>query len=886
MRIHFTLQYATQLGENLFFCLKQADQTQILPMQFIDSQSWGIELESPFAPLNYYFCVQNTDGELLRQERVTHSFDPSTYGERSNLRIVNHWDQSNFLEHVLSNKIFAQKKHLMTHTHTEVTATTTHIFRIHVPLYHGDWAVCLLGAGNTLGHWQTENHIPLAQVKAGIWQVALDLSADQAPLSYKYGLFNHSSQSFISFELGENRTYPAAVEQTLTIVEDVGYRFLPEQRWHAAGVAIPVFSLRGQRSLGSGEFADLKSLGDWAHSVGLSIIQLLPINDSTVNYSWEDQYPYSAISVYALHPQYLSILDLPYALNAQQLALFKTTQARLNDTPRIEFAQMIQVKWQLIRSIFDEHFESIEKDTGLQKFIQTQTHWLKPYAAFCTLRDHFGTLDYAQWGEYSHYAPSTVQSFFEPKHEWYRIALLHCFVQYHLHLQLTEAVSHLHQLGVSLKGDLPIGVRRHSVDTWMEPELFSMDFQAGAPPDMFSDLGQNWELPTYNWPMMQANDYRWWKDRLSATAQYFDALRIDHVLGFFRIWRIPMHVTQGLLGYFYPALGYTADELIAHGIDFNVQRDCTPYITNELLETVFVKKATEIANQYFQPITPESEQYQLKSEFDTQRKLVEYFKKNPTVSQLQESLLSIHANVLFIAEETPTGTVYHPRFNLHQTYAYQVLPHAQQNRLYELHNHYFYVRQDNLWRTSGLEKLPALQHATDMLICAEDLGLVPDCVPQVLDELGIVALKIQRSPKEAIPFYDPAKIDYMNVATTSSHDSSTLRQWWTENPALTQLYYEQQLGKTGTAPAELTPDLAAEIIEQHFNSPAMLTIIPMQDLLATSADLRDTNVKNERINNPANADQRWDYRMSIMLNNLYNNQSLRFALIKLTHCAQ
>ena len=876
MTLTFTLRYATQFGEHICLHLSQNGVTRVIPMRFVDTQSWRIELDTPIHNLEYHFSIRDDSEQTLREEFHSRTLTSLPVAHQTTLHLIDAWDMPNFPEHFLVNKVLENTRSDVAALAPSSLSSATHLFEIRVPLYERHQQVCLLGAHEALGHWDTEHFIPLQQVAAGVWQTALDLSAFNGTLAYKYGIFDSLTGRFVSFETGENRSIVIShSDDALTIVRDLGYRFLPEQLWRAAGVAIPIFSLRSRNALGSGEFADLKLLGDWAKNVGLSLIQVLPINDSSVNYSWDDQFPYSAISVYALHPQYVSIRDLPYTLTTQEQTEFVAEQAALNACETIDFERMIRVKWRLLRSIFTRHQAQIISDAAFAQFIDERAFWLKPYAVFCTLRDQYGTVDFTHWGADAHYSSARCDALFNPAHPQFDEVMLHCFVQYHLHLQLVSAVNYLHQLGVSLKGDLPIGVRRHSVDTWVEPQWFGMDFQAGAPPDMFSDLGQNWELPTYEWARMRADDYGWWRKRMAALSQYFDAMRIDHVLGFFRIWRISSEATQGLLGYFYPALGVTTTELAERGIEFDPQRDCAPYIRQQWLESLFGADTDAVIAQYLQIETNAAAdvdaRYAFKAEFNTQRKIVDHFKTQPNSTgntELQSKLLSLHTEVLFIREQTDAGVVYHPRFNIDKTQAFLSRTQAQRDQLFALYVDYFFVRQEALWRASGMEKLPALQSATDMLICAEDLGLVPDCVPQVLDELGIVALKIQRSPKEHIPFYDPKNIGYMNVTTTSSHDSSTLRQWWTENPSLTQQYYDQQLQRTGAAPSELTPALAEQIVRQNLQSPAMLTIFPLQDWLATSAQLRRANANAERINNPADPAQRWAYRMHIELEEL------------------
>ncbi len=879
MNIAFTLFYATRFGENIFLHVTQDGITRDIPMLYVNAQTWSVRIDCASHQLSYHYSIQDASGHILREELPTRVCSLGQYASTAHLQFIDRWNLSSFPEHFLLNKIWLNHQTPNSQIALEplqLSASTSHRFEIHVPLYQPHWAMCLVRA-------DSDEWLPMHQSPAGLWQIDLNLPAithGADCFHYRYGIIDRTSNAGNDNNVDNPRIHVETSERQichadsthgdgLRIIHDACYDAPPNMLWQCAGVAIPVFSLRSETALGSGEFLDLKLLGDWAHQAGLSMLQLLPINDSTVNYSWHDQYPYSAISVYALHPQYLSITALPFDLSEADSAVLNAMRTQLNALDRIDFESMITLKWRMIRSIFDAHRARILADTAFAQFI-ADNDWLKPYAVFCVLRDQFGTVDFSQWRGYSEYNLQAAEAFFDATHPQYFETLLNCFVQYHLHIQLTEAVDYVHGLGIALKGDLPIGIRRHSVDTWVTPELFAMDFQAGAPPDMFSELGQNWAFPLYDWERMRADGYQWWGKRMSALAQYFDAMRIDHVLGFFRIWSVPVDATQGLLGYFSPALGVSLAEFNERGIDFDVQRYCQPFITLAALEQMFEDEHTEITAAYFETDASDASRYQFRQAFNTQRKIVDFFAEEPN-PDLEQKLLALHAEVLFIAEpasDNNAHTVYHPRFNQALTQSYQALDSGTQGKLHELYIDYFFVRQESLWREKGLEKLPALKNASDMLICAEDLGLVPACVPDVLNELGITALKIQRAPSDNTEYSDPLRAGYLNVVTTSSHDSSTLRQWWAENPELTQRYFEKQLGQSGDAPAQLTPELASVIITQHLNSPAMLAIFPLQDLLATSTDLAHPDPNAERINNPANPNHRWDYRMSMGLEKL------------------
>ena len=162
---------------------------------------------------------------------------------------------------------------------------------------------------------------------------------------------------------------------------------------------------------------------------------------------------------------------------------------------------------------------------------------------------------------------------------------IYYFIQFHLHLQLLEATNYARANGVVLKGDIPIGISRNSVEAWTEPHYFNLNGQAGAPPDDFSVNGQNWGFPTYNWEVMEQDDYSWWMKRFRKMSEYFDAYRIDHILGFFRIWEIPMHAVHGLLGQFVPSLPMSREEIESYGLPFREEFD-----TQRKVETFFAGK--------------------------------------------------------------------------------------------------------------------------------------------------------------------------------------------------------------------------------------------------------------------------------------------------------
>ncbi len=867
MKLYFNIHFKTKLGEKMQLLVKEYGcEDKIHPLNN-DNGNHTAEVDYFSKTIRYQYQLTDESGIILDEEHSLHHLNfRHNYDE---FVIFDTWNCRNYPENYLNNKVLKNTLSGFKPEKVSILKKHSHLFRIEAPIYHPDCRVVIIGNCEALGNWEWLKTVPMKQTEIGIWEAAVEIPGNQI-IEYKYGLMNMKSGDVFGLESGSNRlALPNTDKNILQIKADHYFKFKSHEMYHAAGVAVPVFSLRTENGFGVGEFPDLKKLADWAKQTDLGMIQILPINDTTANYSWTDSYPYAAISVYALHPQYLSIDNLEFKLSKNLQKEYEAEKAELNELNLIDYEKMISGKWKFAKAIFETHKTEILKDRNFKKFIKDNQKWLLPYCAFCVQRDLYKTPNFNEWKTHKKYIAGKIAPFFSPKNKNYETAMLHAWIQYQLHFQLKDAVDYTHDLGVSIKGDLPIGIYRHSVEAWTEPELFGTDFQAGAPPDQFTELGQNWEFPTYNWEVMKADGYQWWINRLQSLEQYFDAMRIDHILGFFRIWRMPMTATQGILGYFYPAVPVTLDEFKVQNIPFDFERYCKPFINEEILWRYFGDRVDEVQhfmNNHFDGT------YSFKEEFDTQRKFADEFKKAPD-PWLEEKLLSLCANVLFLAEERNGETVYHPRFNIEKTASYQYLSGDEKRKLSALYTDYFFKRQDNFWEEKAMERLPVILNATDMLICGEDLGLVPDCVPKVMDRLAIIALKVQRMAAENIPWYNPKNAGYLNVVTASSHDSSTLRQWWIENRNLTQEYFHRQLGQHGTAPRNLEPELAEIIMKQHLYNEAMLAIFPIQEFLATDSELVHHNIDEERINNPAVFPNYWRYRMHLNLEHLVKKKN-------------
>ena len=356
-------------------------------------------------------------------------------------------------------------------------------------------------------------------------------------------------------------------------------------------------------------------------------------------------------------------------------------------------------------------------------------------------------------------------------------------------------------------------------------------------------------------------------------SEYFDAYRIDHVLGFFRIWEIPIDAVHGLLGQFSPSLGMTREEIEAYGLHFQEELFTKPFIADWTLDRIFGERAQYVKDTFLNHAHDDI--WQMKPEYDTQRKVEAAFKGKTDQADLnlRDGLYALISDVLFVRDRK-NNDKFHPRIGVQNDFIYQALWDNDKQVFNRLYNDYFYRRNNQFWYTEAMKKLPRLTQATRMLVCAEDLGMVPDCVPWVMNELRILSLEIQSMPKDpTVRFGKLSHNPYRSVCTISTHDMSTLRQWWDEDEECTQAYYNTSLRRGGAAPHPLPGWLAKDILSRHLTSPSMLCLLSFQDWMSIDENLRLPDQNAERINIPANPRHYWRYRMHLTIEQLLKADS-------------
>lgn len=871
MTVQFNIEYKAMFGEQIVVNIQTEEGELKLPLETTDGERWACDwcVESPEKSYTYYYSVER-EGRAVKTEwlMIKHQLEVNAK-KAAAYTLYDHWKTMPEDAFLYSSAFTDCINHQVPQVMKPETGSKIVRLIVRAPQLRDGERLGVLGADKALGAWDVQKILPMTQHTYNEWVADIDAThLEGSHLEFKFVAFRNAKNELL-WETSMNRTVdlPEMKAGELVSYELDQASFALYNR-KLAGTQVPVFSLRTRKSAGIGDFGDLKTMIDFVASTGQKVLQLLPINDTTITHTWTDSYPYSCISVFAIHPQYADLHAFPELKNAKARAEAEKTRAELNALDKIDYEKVNDFKINYLRQIFNQEGGKMMKTAEYKAFFQDTELWLVPYAQYSYLRDKNGTADFNQWPDHQVWDEAERKALADPKTAAYKNVAFFYFVQFVLDRQMQEAHEHAKTKGVILKGDIPIGVNRNGCDVWTEPKYFNLNGQAGAPPDDFSANGQNWGFPTYNWFEMLKDGCQWWNRRFQNMARYFDAYRIDHVLGFFRIWEIPVHSVHGLLGQFAPALAMSREEIESYGLHFQEDRFTRPFITDWVLDRVFHERAGEVKEKYLDRL--DDERYQMKPEVDTQRKVEALFADATDEKELwlRDGLYALISDVLFVRDHTNPG-VFHPRISAQLDFIYESLYDNDKAAFNRLYNDYFYRRNNQFWYQEAMKKLPKLVQATRMLVCAEDLGMVPDCVPWVMDELKILSLELQSMPKDpSVKFGHLSRNPYRSVCTISSHDMPTLRMWWDENVQRTQEYYNTMLYRQGPAPHPLPGWLASDIISRHLTSPSMLCILSIQDWLATDEALRLPDADAERINIPANPKHYWRYRMHLNIEDL------------------
>lgn len=882
MKLFFYLQYATIFGQDLRLNIMgettakgdRASENTVYAMTTVDGKMWQCEIELEKAPksINYFYSIDKWGKEERKEwQTVTHRLDMNV-PNASEYKIYNRWTDIPY-DSFLYSSAFTD---CVNRRHHEAVPTIkyekTLRLIVRAPQLRKGERLYVTGESSCLGNWHADRALKMVEHNYNEWMVDMNVDAfDEAETELKF--IATTDNGDVLWETGYNRTLAIPEMANGEVrVEEMDQAFFEICDRKLAGTLIPVFSLRTRGSFGVGDFGDLKMMIDWVAETHQKVLQVLPINDTTSTHTWTDSYPYSCISIFAIHPQFADLRQLPAVADKEKAAAFEALREELNQLAQIDYERVNNAKIEYLRVIFEQEGGEVLKSAGFKAFLKESAHWLVPYAQYCHLRDTYGNVDFNTWKGHEVWHEKDRETLLNARTKEYKEVAFYYYVQYVLHVQMRAAHEYAMARGVILKGDIPIGVNRKGCDVWHEPHYFNLNLQAGAPPDSFSVNGQNWGFPTYNWARMLEDGCQWWLRRFQNMSKYFDAYRIDHVLGFFRIWATPTTCVHALQGQFAPSLAMTREEIESYGLHFQEKLFTTPFIARWVVDRVFGPHADAVVEKYLNH--EHDDIFSLKPEYDTERKIEAAFvgKDGADDVWVRDGLYALASDVLFVRDINDSNK-FHPRITAQLNFMYEALVDSDKEKFNRLYNNYYYRRNNNFWYNEAMKKLPVLVQATRMLVCAEDLGMVPDCVAWVMNELRILSLELQQMPKDpSVRFGELWKNPYRSVCTLSTHDMPTLRQWWDEDMERTQDYYNSQLYRSGAAPHPLPGWLAKEIVVNQLACPSMLCVLLLQDWFAIDEKLRFADANAERINIPANPRHYWRYRMHLNIEDLIANK--------------
>ena len=882
MKLFFYLQYDTVFGQDLRLNIMgettakgdRASENTVYAMTTVDGKMWQCEIELEKAPksINYFYSIDKWGKEERKEwQTVTHRLDMNV-PNASEYKIYNRWTDIPY-DSFLYSSAFTD---CVNRRHHEAVPTIkyekTLRLIVRAPQLRKGERLYVTGESLCLGNWHADRALKMVEHNYNEWMVDMNVDAfDEAETELKF--IATTDNGDVLWETGYNRTLAIPEMANGEVrVEEMDQAFFEICDRKLAGTLIPVFSLRTRGSFGVGDFGDLKMMIDWVAETHQKVLQVLPINDTTSTHTWTDSYPYSCISIFAIHPQFADLRQLPAVADKEKAAAFEALREELNQLAQIDYERVNNAKIEYLRVIFEQEGGEVLKSAGFKAFLKESAHWLVPYAQYCHLRDTYGNVDFNTWKGHEVWHEKDRETLLNARTKEYKEVAFYYYVQYVLHVQMRAAHEYAMARGVILKGDIPIGVNRKGCDVWHEPHYFNLNLQAGAPPDSFSVNGQNWGFPTYNWARMLEDGCQWWLRRFQNMSKYFDAYRIDHVLGFFRIWATPTTCVHALQGQFSPSLAMTREEIESYGLHFQEKLFTTPFIARWVVDRVFGPHADAVVEKYLNH--EHDDIFSLKPEYDTERKIEAAFvgKDGADDVWVRDGLYALASDVLFVRDINDSNK-FHPRITAQLNFMYEALVDSDKEKFNRLYNNYYYRRNNNFWYNEAMKKLPVLVQATRMLVCAEDLGMVPDCVAWVMNELRILSLELQQMPKDpSVRFGELWKNPYRSVCTLSTHDMPTLRQWWDEDMERTQDYYNSQLYRSGAAPHPLPGWLAKEIVVNQLACPSMLCVLLLQDWFAIDEKLRFADANAERINIPANPRHYWRYRMHLNIEDLIANK--------------
>lgn len=660
----------------------------------------------------------------------------------------------------------------------------------------------------------------------------------------------------------------------------------------ATGVVVPLAALRSKVSPVIGEFPSLVPFARFCKKASLSIIQLLPLNDTGTQSS-----PYSALSSIALHPLYISVQAVSdfeplYERRETFKKKYDLFVKRFSLSVRFDYAAVHEAKLELLRMIFDACVAKSKKSREAVLCFAEKNPWVIEYALYKNLKKAYLQASWKTWKKTDRtVSKEKINKVWHDK-AMQKDHLFYVWLQMTASEQLLEARQKVASLGILLKGDIPILMNEDSCDCWAHPDLFTQRLRAGSPPDADNPAGQSWGFPVYNWDAMKKENYAWWKNRLRNAAAYYDAFRLDHILGFFRLWTLSEREANAVLGHTEPNLAIARKELCALGFDeARITWLSEPHVRTGLVEDITWnhESAVKILSTCMTKLQNEELWIFSKTVFGSLDILHMQFGSLCTKEageRIKEKLAEKWCDRVLIPLSKDAFVF---SWQYKNTTAWASLSENEKETLETL----FQKNQkanEALWERHASNIFENIISETNMIACGEDLGARLDCLHPVMENFSILSLVAVRWAREwekdEKPFVPPENYPELSVATTSVHDSSTMREWFQNEHENARLFlYGGKNASINASDAErknaenafknFSPETAKAIFEKAASAKSVWFINPLQDYLYLNGDYYADDARSERINIPGTvSDFNWTYRMCVPIEKLLKDATL------------
>ncbi|OHT17246.1 4-alpha-glucanotransferase DPE2 [Tritrichomonas foetus] len=913
--VRFRVHYKTVYGQELYVCGDPKEMGSWNPrravlLNYVGDDYWEGTIRLPLNDkpqvLYYKYIVYTSPRNFFWEGEENHKFEIGAAPSPTIFEIndVFHWNDP--IIDVYSTSPFVDVINRRISTSSPISfepntqSNTVKInFIVKCPYVRPNQELYIVGSTPEVGEWDAEKGYKMTDYYFPEWKASIVFNSNSLPFDYKYCIKDKTSTDVI-WESRPNRICPINLIKCdesfpRSIIINDWFTNPNTEKFKGFGISVPLSSLRSKMSVGIGQYTDLNGLVDYCNDIYSSLIQLLPINDTTTTGDWSDSFPYRQTSSFALHPIYIDLLSIK-GVPQKVINEVIDIKTELDNLPSVDYPRVFSFKIEKLREIYSFVKENLNANEKFNSFIKHNTQWLQTYALFSVFRDLYGTADFRVWPEHQTITEREIRSLVQSNYDEVQF---YYWIQFICNEQFKSARKYASDHGVVLKGDLPLGVSPYSVECWAYPTLFNLDMSAGTPPDFLNDNGENFEYPTYNWPMHATTDFSWWRLRLRRMADLFHAVQLDQMMGFFRMWEIPNDsCVRSVLGHFEPTLSFSRAELRDRGL-LNMDRYLKPYVRWRIIKEKFGPEADYVAETFFRGAvcSREDQVFSFKDEFDSEVKIRNYLSTQKMDSKqridLERKLFELLSNVLLI-EDTTKPDHYHVRAQMLfekvkrtadgnfipiESSSFRELPESQKGTFKELFYEYFYNRQTNLWLELATPKLKMLQESTNMLLCADDLGLNNEKLTQNLEARGFLSLRVQRMSRLENHNFDKVReFPYFSIATPSTPQMTTIRGWWEENREVIAKFWREEVWRNDEPPSQCECFIQELILKQHLWSDSMWTIFLLQDITGVDQRFRSQLPSQERINDPKSENQRWDYRYPFSIEELLDARDFSFRI--------